>query len=93
MKAVSTRRIEQYPTQLGVNRQLRHGSAQVRKLGVGTDRPQFSEQSEAIANHFSLGWIDKWELANITQTELQHAQNDRREVRTKNFRIGKLGSG
>ena len=92
MKAVSTRRIEQDPTQLWVNGQLRHGSAQLRKLGISTDRPQFSEQSKTVANHFSLGWIDKRELANIAQTELQHAQNNRGEVRAKNFRIGKLGS-
>ena len=38
------------------------------------------------------GTMSTTELANIAQTELQHAQNNRGEVGAENFRIGKLGS-
>ena len=54
------------------------------------DRAQFDEFAEPLTYHHGLGWIEKGELRDVAEAQVEHRQDDARQRRTQHFgwRVG-----
>ncbi len=88
--AAHLRRFQQHTSEPWVDGQARQLPAQGGQLVLAIDRRQLLQQVEAIADGLAVRRLDKGEILNLAEAQMQHLQNDRSKVGAKDFRIGEF---
>ncbi|MNP19371.1 hypothetical protein D3C76_1118930 [compost metagenome] len=88
-------RLQHHPRQTRVHRQLAElttlrGQLVGRGLLVGGDRPQLFQQAHAVLDIAFIRRFDEREGGDVAQPQRGHLQDDRCQVGTQNFRVGKF---
>ena len=79
---------EQHPGELRIHRKLGQRAPDLRETSPVIHAVQFGENRVAIRNRAGRRRLHKGKILHIAETEGLHAQNDRCEVASHDFRIG-----
>ncbi|MCY1184435.1 hypothetical protein D9M73_251300 [compost metagenome] len=79
---------EQHAPQPRVDRQTRQLTPKRGELVLAIDRRELLQQVEAVADRLAIRRFDKREGVDLTQAQVQHLQDHRREVGTQDLRVG-----
>ncbi len=60
------------------------------QLAVAVHRREFLQQVETVADGLAIRRLDERERADLAEAQVQHLQDDRREVGPQDFRIGEF---
>jgi len=82
---------EKHATQSRVDRQARQLAAQRGQLILAVDRRKLLQQVEAIADGLAIRRLDKGEILDVAQAQMQHLQDHRGQVGAQDLRIGEFG--
>ena len=81
--------LDQHPAEGGIERQARQLMTQRGHFMFIAQRPQFVQQFITGADRGRQGWIEKGKGLDLPEAERLHAQDDFREIRPLDFRLGK----
>ena len=80
---------QHHATQTWVHRQARQLATQRGELALAINRREFLQQVEAVADGLAIRRLDKREVFDLTEAQMQHLQDHCRQVGTQDFRISK----
>ena len=86
-------RLEHHPPEPGVDREASEPAADLRERAILTNGSELIEQQVAIAYRCGIGWLEEGERGHVAEAEGRHLQDDRRQVRTQDLRLGELRAG
>ncbi len=87
-QAAQLGRFEHHAAQARVDGQARQLATQWRQLAFSIDRRKLLQEVETIADGLAIRWLDKGEILDAAQAQMEHLQDHRRQVGTQDFRIG-----
>ena len=89
VQAAEFGRFQHHAAQARVDGQARQLAAERGQLALTVDRRQLLQQVEAVADGLAIRRLDKGEILDGAQAQVQHLQDHRRQVGAQDFRIGK----
>ena len=88
-QAILIDRFEKHATDAGIDRQARQLSADVTDRPATVHRSELLQQREAIADGAAIRRLDKREILDPAQAQVQHLQDHCSQIGAQDLRIGK----
>ena len=54
-------------------------------------RAELLEQEVSVADRSPVGWLEEREIGDVAEADVRHLEDDRRQVRAQDLRLGELG--
>ena len=90
VEAAQARGLQQHAPQARVDGNARQLATQGADAAFAVHRRQFLQQVETVADRLAVRRLDKGEIRDVAQAQVQHLQDHRRQVGAQDLRIGEF---